>query len=133
MRDREMEVYIVLLHLVSRKRMTFKDIPKLLGWEELERGFYQGKSQAVLHHIYQGIEVLRDEWKEEIPFINAFVFREDGNCTSWICETVFKDREKQPTARQLAEYAFEIATYENWDKVLAVFRDAAFQETTKEK
>ena len=38
--------------------------------------------------------------------------------------------ETQPTPLQIAEYAQKVASYPNWDKVLAVFREAAFSSVS---
>ena len=121
---REMEAYIVLLHLVSQGWATFTDIRDLVGWDIWK----QSEAQRIVAHINKKLPALSKEWGEEIPHINAFVFNRFGKCTSYICENVFDcDDEKQPSPLQIAEYAKKIASYENWDKVLEVFRDEAFQ------
>ena len=122
---REMEAYIVLLHLVSQGWGKFADIRDLLGWEI----YKQAEAQRIVAHINHKLPKLSEAWGEEIPQINAFVFRRDGRCTSYIRENVFGCEEgEQPSARQIAEYAKKIADYPNWDKVLAVFREAAFSK-----
>ena len=126
---REMEAYIVLLHLVSQGWATFTDIRDLVGWDVWK----QSEAQRIVAHINNRLPKLSEEWGEEIPHINAFVFNRFGKCTSYICENVFGcDEGEQPSARQIAEYSKKIATYENWDKVLEVFREEAFHGRTEE-
>ena len=121
---REMEAYIVLLHLMSQGWAKFADIRDLLGWEN----FRFGHAGHIVAHINEKLFALSEEWKEDIPHINAFVFTGDGGCSGYIRENIFGcDEEQQPTPLQIAEYAKKIASYENWDKVLEVFRDEAFQ------
>lgn len=59
--------------------------------------------------------------------MNAFAFDRYGNCTSYICETVFETKE-QPSPQDVVKYAHAIASYDKWDKVLEVFREEAFQD-----
>ena len=127
---REMEAYIVLLHLVSQGWATFKDIKELVGWDVWK----QSEAQRIVAHINNRLPKLSEEWGEEIPHINAFVFiTGSGKCSSYICENVFGcGEDQQPSARQIAEYSKKIATYGNWDKVLEVFREEAFQGRTEE-
>ena len=122
---RKMEAYIVLLHLVSQGCAKFSDIRDVLGW-----GIYEAAhAQHIVAYINEKLPALSKEWGEDIPHINAFMFRADGNCTSYICKNIFGcDAGEQPSPRQIAEYAKKIATYENWDKVLEVFRNEAFQD-----
>ena len=122
---REMEAYIVLLHLVSQGWANFADIRDLLGWEI----FKMAVAQRIVGHINEKLFVLSDEWGEDIPHINAFMFiTGSGECSSYICENIFDcDDGEQPSPRQIAQYAKKIADYPNWDKVLEVFRDEAFQ------
>ena len=127
---REMEAYIVLLHLVSQGYASFADIMHLLGWKR----YYQAVAQRIVDHINRKLPALSKEWGEDIPQINAFVFiTGSGKCSDYICKYVFGYEEKgaQPSARQIAEYAKKIATYPNWDKVLEVFREEAFKSTTQ--
>lgn len=57
------------------------------------------------------------------------MFDRHGKCTSYVCENIFVcDDGGQPSPRQIVEYAKEIATYENWDKVVEVFRKDAFSD-----
>ena len=120
---REMEAYIVLLHLVSQGWATFTDIRDLLGWKI----FKMGVAFNIVAHINEKLPALSKEWGEEIPHINAFVFNKDGGCSGYICANIFGcDDGEQPSPLQIAEYAKKIATYPNWDKVLEVFRDEAF-------
>ena len=123
---REMEAYIVLLHLVSQGWANFSDIRDLLGWEF----FKQAQAQHTIAHINNKLPKLSAEWGEDIPHINAFMFiTGSGECSSYICENVFGcDEGEQPSPRQIAEYAKKIATYENWDKVVEAFRKDAFSE-----
>ena len=126
---REMEAYIVLLHLVSQGWAKFSDMRDLLGWES----YRQGHGQNVIAYINNRLPKLSKEWGEEIPHINAFMFRRDGKCSDYIRENVFGCGEgEQPSPRQIAAYAKKIATYPNWDKVLAVFREEAFQGQTED-
>ena len=122
---REMEAYIVLLHLVSQGWATFSDIRDLLGWEI----FKQAEARRIVAHINSKLPALSEEWGEDIPRINAFMFNRHGKCTSYICTEVFDcDNGEQPAPLQIAEYAKKIATYGNWDKVLEAFRKDAFGE-----
>ena len=123
---REMEAYIVLLHLVSQGWATFSDIRDLLGWER----YRQGHGQSIIAYINEKLPELSKKWGGEVPHINAFMFITDsGECSSYICENVFGcDEGEQPSPRQVAEYAKKIATYENWDKVVEAFRKDAFSD-----
>ena len=123
---REMEAYIVLLHLVSQGWASFSDIRDLLGWE----GYRQGHGQSIIAYINNRLPELSKEWGEEIPHINAFMFiTGSGKCSDYIRENIFGcDEGQQPSPRQIAEHAKKIATYPNWDKVLEVFRNEAFQD-----
>lgn len=122
---REMEAYIVLLHLLSQGWATFSDIRHLVGWDVWK----QSEAQRIIAHVNQKILTLSETWGEDIPHINAFMFDRFGKCTSYVSEIIFDcDEGQQPTPFQIAEYAKEIATYENWDKVLEVFRKDAFSD-----
>ena len=56
------------------------------------------------------------------------MFDRFGRCTSYVCEKIFgRDDEEHPSPRQIVEHAKKIAAYKNWDKVLEVFRNKAFQ------
>ena len=122
---REMEAYIVLLHLLSQGWANFADIRDLLGWGI----FKMAVAQRIIGHINQKLFDLSDKWGEDIPHINAFMFiTGPGECSSYICKNIFGcDDEEQPSPRQIAQYAKKIADYPNWDKVLEVFRNEAFQ------
>ena len=122
---REMEAYIVLLHLVSQGWANFADIRDLLGWDI----FKMGVALSIIAYINEKLIALSEEWGEDVPRMNAFMFRTDsGECSPYICANVFDcDDGEQPSPRQIAQYAKKIASYENWDKVLEVFRDEAFQ------
>ena len=127
---REMEAYIVLLHLVSQGWANFADIMHLLGWD-----FYKmAHATRIVAHINERLPELSKEWGEEIPHINAFMFiTGSGECSDYIRNNVFDcDEGEQPSPRQIAEYAKKIAAYPNWDKVLEVFREEAFQGRVEE-
>ena len=123
---REMEAYIVLLHLVSQGWANFADIRDLLGWDF----FKMAHAIFIIAHINEKLIVLSQKWGEDIPHINAFMFLTDsGKCSDYICANIFGcDEGEQPSPRQIVEYAKKIATYENWDKVLEVFRSEAFEK-----
>lgn len=122
---REMEAYIVLLHLVSQGWAKFSDIRDLLGWER----YRQGHGQSIIAYINERLPELSKEWGEEVPHINAFMFLTDsGECSYYICQNVFgREDGQQPSPRQVVKYAQKIASYPNWDKVLEAFREEAFQ------
>ena len=123
--NREMEAYIVLLHLVSQGWVIFGDIRYLVGWDVWE----QSEAQRIIAHINQKILALSEAWDEDIPRINAFMFECFGRCTSYVCDIIFGcDAGPQPSPFQIAEYAKRIATYENWDKVVEAFRQDAFSD-----
>ena len=125
--EKQMEAYIVMLHLVSQKAAQFTDFRDLLSWDE----FDGDEALQILKHINQRLLALSKEWDEEIPRINAFVFKEKGTCPAWVGQYIFgTEKGKQPTPRQIADYANRIHSYEKWDKVLDVFRREAFGETT---
>ena len=125
---REMEAYIVLLHLVSQGWAKFSDMRDLLGWES----YRQGHGQNVIAYINNRLPKLSGEWGEEIPHINACMFRRNGTCSDYIRENVFGcDEGQQPSPLQIAEYAKKIANYSNWDKVLEVFRGRLFKGVLK--
>ena len=125
---REMEAYIVLLHLVSQGWATWLDIPDLLGWD----GWKQGQADLILKHIHSKLAALSEEWSEDIPHINALMFDRFGNGSPgrsgklFGCE-VGQQPAPRPTPLQIAEYAKAIADYPNWEKVLKAFRDDAFR------
>ena len=127
---REMEAYLVLLHLVSQGWATFPEMKKILGWKE--PGFRRGQAIDIVGHINQKLIQLSEEWGEPIPRINAFLFYKNGTCTDYICENIKNifggDDGQQPTPIQIAELATKIATYENWDQVIETFRKDAFGE-----
>ena len=55
---REMEAYIVLLHLVSQGWAKFSDMRDLLGWAN----YRQGHGQNVIAHINERLPELSKEW-----------------------------------------------------------------------
>ena len=57
---REMEAYIVLLHLVSQGWAKFSDMRDLLGWE----GYRQGHGQNIIAYINNRLPKLSEEWGE---------------------------------------------------------------------
>ena len=110
--------YLVMLHLVREKVSTFKELANLLGLEQVGNHL----PNNVLDGIHRKIASLEAEWDEEIPKINALVFKEEGIATSWFCEMFTKDANKQPTAQQIAELTAAVANYDKWDKVLDAFK-----------
>ncbi len=105
--------YIVMLHLVSQRHSTFKDIRDLLCLK-MEHGFPSWDiSRMVLSSIFRKIGEPEDEWQEEIPRINTFVFKDNGKRSSCIYEKVFgiENKDLQPTSEQIGEYAARIAVY----------------------
>ena len=82
---REMEAYIVLLHLVSQGWATFTDIRDLVGWDVWK----QAQAIGIIAHINHKILDLAEAWNEDIPRINAFMFDRFGQCTSYVCEEIF--------------------------------------------
>ena len=122
---REIEAYIVLLHLVSQGWAMFSDIRPLVGWDVWKRS----EAQRIIAHVNHKILDLSEVWDEDIPRINAFMFKHPGICSDYVCEEIFGCGEgEQPTPLQIAEYAKRITTYESWDKVLEAFRKDAFSE-----
>lgn len=122
---REMEAYLVLLHLVSQGWAIFGDIRYLVGWDVWKHG----QAIDIMSHIHQKILALSETWDEDIPQINVFMFDRFGKCTSYVFEEVFGCEEgQQPSPLQIAEYAKRIATYENWDQVVEAFRKDAFSD-----
>lgn len=120
---REMEAYLVLLHLLSQGWATFSDIRHLVGWDVWKRS----EAQRIIAHINQKILDLSKAWDEDIPRINAFMFESPGKCSEYVCrEILVCNYETQPTPLQIAEMAKKIATYENWDQVIETFRKDAF-------
>ena len=76
---REMEAYIVLLHLVSQGWANFADIRDLLGWDI----FKMGVALSIIAYINEKLIALSEEWGEDVPHINAFMFRTDsGECST---------------------------------------------------
>lgn len=122
-----MEAYVIMLHLVSQKTAQFTDIRDLLFWDVWK----QAEAIQIMAHINHRLLDLSEEWGEEIPRINAFMFEKEGICTSYVCQNIFTlEQGNQPTPRQIAEYADATYSYGRWDKVLDVFRREAFMEKT---
>ena len=83
---REMEAYIVLLHLVSQGWATFSDIRHLVGWD----AWKQAEAIRIIAYINERLPELSKEWGEDIPHINAFMFLTDsGGCSDYICKKRF--------------------------------------------
>lgn len=121
--NKPVEAYIVMLHLVSHKSAQFTDIQTLCFWDQWK----MAEAIRVAAHIHYRLLELSEEWGEEIPHINVFLFDRNGLCTSYVCEQVFKLPEgEQPSSGQIVEYAKAIYTYPKWDQVLDVFRREAF-------
>ena len=116
------EAYSVMLHLVCHKTAQFTDIQVLCFWDQWK----QAEAVRVMAHINHRLLELSNEWDEDIPRINAFVFHKNGMSSKYVREHIFKLPDgEQPTPRQIAEYAKAIHTYPKWDKVLEVFRKEA--------
>ena len=79
-------------------------------------------------HINHMIMCLSEQWGEDIPRINAFVFTKETKCTSYVCKNVFgKDEDVQPDPKEIAELAAKIAAYTKWDKIVEILRREAFE------
>lgn len=118
------EAYSVMLHLVSNKTAQFTDIQTLSFWDQWKHS----EAIRIMAHINHRLLELSNEWGEDIPRINAFMFTENGMCSAYTCQDVFKLPEgEQPTPRQVAEHAKAIYTYPKWDQVLEVFRQEALE------
>ena len=94
---------------------------------KVKSGFPQAYIKSVLANIVQTIKEIAGEWQEDIPLINAFVFKKGGKCSSFIRKKVFGDKSKHSTQQQISEHAARIAAYPKWDEVLEVFRKKAFE------
>ena len=114
----KIQSYVVMLHLIREKVATFKELANLLGLEQVGNHL----PNNVLDGIHRKIESLEDEWDEEIPKINALVFKDEGIATSWVCKVLTGDKDTQPTAKQIAEFTASVANYDKWDKVLEAFK-----------
>lgn len=122
--NKPVEAYIVMLYLVCHKSGQFTDIQALSFWDQWK----QSEAIRVMAHINHRLLELSNEWGEDIPHINAFMFYGNGMCSSYVCKHIFQLPEgEQPTHRQIAEYAKAIHTYPKWDKVLEVFRKEALE------
>ena len=116
--------YQIMLHLRSQGWTNFTEIWKLLGWER----FYSEMARHRVAHINYMIMYLSEQWGEDIPRINAFVFTKETECTSYICKHVFgKDEGEQPTPKEIAEHAAKIAAYPKWDEIVEILRREAFE------
>ena len=115
--------YIIMLHLRSQGWTNFTEIRKLFGWEKMKMGL----AISSVAHINNGIDYLREEWGEDIPKMNVFVFTGVTECTPYTCENVFGNADgSQPRPKEIAEYAVKIAAYPKWDWVVEFFRREAF-------
>lgn len=120
----KMNAYVIMLHLRSQGWTKTTEIWKLLGWDQ----YYNAMAQRSFGHINAMIMYLSEQWGEDIPRINAFVFTKEGKCTSYVCEHVFgKDKDKQPCPKEIAEHAAKIAAYPKWDKIVEILRREAFE------
>lgn len=118
----KMNAYVIMLHLRSQGWTNTAEIWKLLGWDQ----FYNGMAQRSYGHINQMLMYLSEQWGEDIPRINAFVFSHETECTDYICGEVFgtSGADEQPRPKELAA---KIAAYPKWDKIVEVFRREAFE------
>lgn len=121
----KMGAYIILLHLRSRGWIKTSEIWKLLGWNQ----YLSVMAQDRFGHINEMIMYLSEQWNEDIPRINAFVFTKAGKCTDYVCKHVFgtSGEKEQPGPKEIAEYAAKIAAYPNWDKIVEYLRRDAFE------
>ena len=125
----KMNAYVIMLHLRSQGWTSMAEIWKLLGWDQ----FYQMEAQRSYGHINAMIKYLSKKWDEDIPRINAFIFK-DGTktkgteCTDYICKEAFGKvgDSDQPRPKEIAEYAAKIAAYPKWDKIVEILRREAF-------
>lgn len=122
-KNKPMEAYIIMLHLVFTKKAKFTDIRDLLLWDQWK----QSEAIRIIAYINQRIIKLSNEWDEEIPRINAFMLNRHGKHTSYVCREIFNlpDDGTQPTPEQSNAYAESIENYTKWDLVLEVFRKEA--------
>ena len=121
----KMDAYVIMLHLRSQGWTNTAEIWKLLGWDQ----FYNGMAQHRVAHIDRMIMYLSEQWGEDIPRINAFVFSRETKCTDYICKAVFgtSGEEEQPYPKEIAEHAAKIAAYPKWNEIVEIFRREAFE------
>ena len=120
----KMDAYIIMLHLRSQGWTNFTEIRKLLSWER----FYGEMARQRVGHINAMLMYLSEQWGEDIPRINAFVFTKETKCTSYVCKNVFgKDEDVQPDPKEIAEHAAKIAAYPKWDEIVEILRREAFE------
>ena len=122
-----MHRYVTMLHLIAVKKSNFIELRDLLCIK-MKKGFpsyYLSKN--VLGGIIKVIEDISNEWDEDIPIPNAFVFDRHGEFTSHICEYVFNDRDNQPDEQVADNYFERVVSYPRWEDVLEVFRNLAFE------
>ena len=124
-REIKMGAYVILLHLRSQGWTNTSEIWKLLGWKQ----YLSAMAQDRFGHIDKMIMYLSEQWGEDIPRINAFVFSGETKCTDYICKNVFgtSGEKEQPPPKKIAEYAAKIAAYPKWDKIVEILRREAFE------
>ena len=121
----KMHAYVIMLHLRSQGWTNFTEIRKLLGWKR----FKQAVAIDSVGHINHTIMYLSEQWGEDIPRINAFVFTGVTESTDYICKNVFgtSGKEEQPRSKEIAAHAGKIAAYPKWDKIVEILRREAFE------
>ena len=120
----KLDAYIIMLHLRSQGWTNFTEILKLLSWER----FYGEMARQRVGHINAMLMYLSEQWGEDIPRINAFVFTGVTKCTSYVCKNVFdKDENVQPDPKEIAEHAAKSAAYPKWDEIVEILRREAFE------
>ena len=119
----KMHAYVIMLHLRSQGWTNFTEIRKLFCSKRMKMGLFINS----VGYINSTIDYLREEWGEDIPKMNAFVFTGETECTPYVCENVFGNEDgSQPRPKEVAEYAAKIAAYPKWDQVVAFLRREAF-------
>ena len=127
----KMDAYIILLHLRSQGWTNFTEIRKLFCWDNFKMGLAIGS----VGHINAMIMYLSEQWNEDIPRINAFLFTQEGKHTDYVCKEVFgtSGEEEQSDPQETAKYAAKITAYPKWDKVVEELRREAFEAQDKRK
>ena len=121
----KMDAYVIMLHLRSQGWTNFAEIWRLLGWEGPKNHYI---SNSCLSYIDDTIKCLREEWGEDIPRINAFVFTRKAKYTDYVCKNIFGNTDgSQPSQDQIDEYTAKITAYPKWNQVVEIFREAAFK------
>ena len=120
----KMDAYIIMLHLRSQGWTNTTEISKLLGWGR----YFSEKARHRYAYINHMIIYLSEQWNEDIPRINAFIFKKQGKCMDYPRKYIFgKDNGEQPTSKEIAELAAKIAAYPKWDKITEILRREAFE------